>query len=63
MTGPATDSAAVGKAKLLNGQPAKMDAIDCSFITRCLTDSFTVTGSGGTMPPTICGTNTGEHGT
>jgi hypothetical protein len=32
-----------------------------SFATGCLTDSFSLTGPGGSVPPTICGTNTGEH--
>jgi hypothetical protein len=36
------------------GQPA-------SLATNCLSDTFTVTGSGGTAPPVICGTNTGYH--
>ena len=32
-----------------------------SLATNCQTDTFTVTGSGGTAPPVICGTNTGYH--
>jgi len=36
------------------GQPA-------SLATNCLTDTFTVTGTGGTTPPVICGTNSGYH--
>lgn len=35
---------------------------DQSYILYYRTDTFTVTGSTGTNnPPTICGTNTGEH--
>jgi hypothetical protein len=30
--------------------------------TQCLTDFFSVTGSGSGAPPTICGTNTNQHG-
>ncbi len=30
--------------------------------TQCLTDTFSVSnGGGGINPPTICGTNSGEH--
>ena len=29
--------------------------------TQCLTDTFSVTNSGGFGPSSICGTNTGEH--
>ncbi len=29
--------------------------------SNCLTDTFEVTNPGGVTPPTICGTNTGEH--
>ena len=32
-----------------------------SLATECLTDTFSVTGSGGTTPPVICGTNSGYH--
>ncbi len=30
--------------------------------SQCLTDTFSVTGPGGSVPPTICGTNSGQHG-
>ncbi len=46
----------IAKPGLAVGQPA-------SLATNCLTDTFTVTGSGGTSPPVICGTNTGYHST
>jgi hypothetical protein len=29
--------------------------------TQCLTDTFSVTNPSGLTPPSICGTNTGEH--
>jgi len=35
--------------------------IAASLATNCQTDAFSVTGSGGTAPPVICGTNTGYH--
>ena len=46
--------------KILNGLPqtggqAAVPHGDCN------TDAFTVTNPGGHSPPTICGTNTGEH--
>ena len=30
--------------------------------TQCLTDSFSLTGPAGSVPPVICGTVSGEHG-
>ncbi len=35
--------------------------VPSSLATNCQTDTFSVTGSGGTTPPLICGTNTGYH--
>ena len=32
-----------------------------STMGQCLTDSFTVTSPGSTVPPEICGFNTNEH--
>ena len=32
-----------------------------ALATQCLTDTFSVTNSGGYGPSSICGTNTGEH--
>ena len=32
-----------------------------NLATQCLTDTFSVTGPSGSVPPVICGTNTGEH--
>lgn len=31
--------------------------------TQCQTDTFSMTGISGAVPPVICGTNTGYHGT
>ena len=31
-------------------------------VTNCLTDTFSITGNGGSAPPVICGTNSGYHG-
>ena len=32
-----------------------------STMGQCLTDTFTVTSPGSVTPPTICGTNDGQH--
>jgi hypothetical protein len=32
-----------------------------NLATECLTDTFSLTGPAGSVPPVICGTNTGEH--
>ncbi len=32
-----------------------------SLATQCLTDTFSLTGPAGSVPPVICGTNSGEH--
>ena len=37
-------------------------ALMTTMATQCLTDTFTMTGVSGGVPPTICGTNTGYHG-
>jgi hypothetical protein len=35
--------------------------VTVSTATQCLTDTFSVTGPGGSVPPVICGSNTGQH--
>jgi hypothetical protein len=35
--------------------------VPSSLATECQTDTFSVTGSGGTTPPVICGINSGYH--
>jgi hypothetical protein len=42
------------------GSIAKLGAA-VNMATECLTDTFSLTGPGGSVPPVICGTNTGEH--
>ena len=46
----------------VNGGVTSAAGKPVSTATQCLTDTFTVTGGGGSNPPTICGTNTGQHG-
>lgn len=61
LTGPSTSSQSVGKTT--NGVIDGAGAALYTTATQCLTDTFTVSGpaTGTNQPPTICGTNTGEH--
>jgi len=63
ITGPSTVTASAFYN--LQGNVVALSALavgqKASLATNCLTDTFTVTGSGGTTPPVICGTNTGYH--
>ena len=45
----------------LNGNQVTKGSVPVSLATQCLTDTFSVTGPSGSVPPVICGTNTGEH--
>ena len=45
----------------LNGNVVTKPGVPVSLATQCLTDTFSVTGPSGSVPPVICGTNTGEH--
>ena len=47
--------------KVLAGSISTTTGQKASLATECLTDTFSVTGSGGTTPPVICGTNSGYH--
>jgi hypothetical protein len=61
ITGPSTNT--LSTAKQFGGSQMMGDAagVLASPATNCLTDTFSVTGSPGGNPPTICGTNTGYH--
>lgn len=60
ITGPSTSTISV--AKTIGGQVAGADAGKLvAEATQCLTDTFSVTNPSGLTPPSICGTNTGEH--
>ena len=62
ISGPSTSSVSMGVTKILNGNPvAAAGGVSANTHTQCLTDTFSVTNPGGISPPTICGTNTGEH--
>ena len=43
-----------GSSALVAGKPINQ-------ATQCQTDTFSLTGPAGSVPPVICGTNTGEH--
>ncbi len=59
IAGPSTDETA-GIQEVNGGVALAGPAV--SFATRCLTDTFSITGGGASNPPVICGTNTGQHG-
>ena len=46
----------------VNGGITSAAGKSVSTATQCQTDMFTITGGGGSNPPLICGTNTGQHG-
>ena len=63
ISGPSTATASVAK-RLANSPvvaPVAVGTVSVAESTRCLTDRFSVTSGDGLTPPTICGTNTGEH--
>lgn len=59
IAGPTTATDTV--AKILNGVVSLAGKVKVTQSTQCLTDRFSVTSPGSPSPPTICGTNTGEH--
>ena len=60
IAGPSTATSTV--AKMAGGSISPTGARAVTTATQCLTDTFTMTGVPGGLPPTICGTNTGYHG-
>lgn len=58
ITGPSTITLSAGKE--VNGVIGA-GGKEFSLATECLTDTFAVSGPSGSVPPVICGTNTGEH--
>ena len=59
IAGPTTVVTTVSKS--LNGNILLTGTAAFNLATQCLTDTFSVTGPSGSVPPVICGTNTGEH--
>jgi hypothetical protein len=60
IAGPSTLTVSLGKQ--LNGAIGQATGIAYNSATTCQTDTFTVTGTPGAVPPVICGTNSGYHG-
>ena len=58
ITGPSTSTFSTGTNA---GGSTNLGGSNTSPATQCLTDTFSVTGSAGSNPPAICGTNTGYH--
>ena len=58
ITGPSTSSISIGKQI---GDTNNGLGKTYSQATQCATDIFSVTNPGGSAPPSICGTNTGQH--
>jgi len=65
ITGPYGVATDTTSTKTVYGAAVKDDAPNAvasnMLWTQCNTDSFTISGSSGSNPPVICGTNTGEH--
>eukprot|EP00095_Tigriopus_kingsejongensis_P011400 maker-scaffold68_size422247-snap-gene-3.21 protein:Tk11400 transcript:maker-scaffold68_size422247-snap-gene-3.21-mRNA-1 annotation:"hypothetical protein GUITHDRAFT_74010" len=60
ISGPSTSTEIV--AGTFFGQAlSSLFGADQASASQCLTDSFSATNPGGSLPPTICGMNTGEH--
>jgi hypothetical protein len=60
IAGPSTLTLSLGFEAGGSVTHAAGKAFDVS--TTCQTDTFTVTGVPGAVPPVICGTNSGVHG-
>jgi hypothetical protein len=60
ITGPNTVTTSFGYE--VGGSIAGDAGKKISTATQCQTDTFSLTGPAGSVPPVICGTNTGEHG-
>ena len=58
ITDPSTATASVGK--MLSGQANLAGGVEVGDVTRCLTDTFSITNQN--TVPVICGTNSGFHG-
>ncbi len=60
LAGPNTVTLSIGKE--IGGSFSVGAGVAISAATQCVTDTFSITGPAGSVPPVICGTNTGEHG-
>ena len=60
IAGPNTLTASV--TTQFGGSTTAVGGAPVSLQTQCNTDTFTVTGPTASVPPVICGTNSGSHG-
>ncbi len=59
ITGPSVSEDVVGTAKY--GDLVSANGVAVTLVSKCLTDTFSVSNPGGGSPPVICGQNSGEH--
>ena len=60
IAGPSTVTYSVNYE--INGGFSYAAGVAVSYGTQCQTDTFSMTGIPGAVPPVICGTNSGYHG-
>ena len=60
IAGPNTITTTVSQQ--IGGNPTIANGSPVTWQTQCNTDTFSVTGPGGSVPPVICGANSGQHG-
>ncbi len=59
ITGPNTLTASIDFE--IGGTTSYVAGVKFNYVTQCQTDTFTMTGVPGGIPPVICGTNSGYH--
>ena len=59
ISGPSTVTYSVNYE--INGGFSYAAGVKVNYITQCQTDTFSMTGIPGAIPPVICGTNSGYH--
>ena len=60
ISGPNTITASVTTE--IGGSTTTTGGAPVSLQTQCNTDTFSITGPTSSVPPVICGTNSGSHG-
>ena len=60
IAGPSTVTLSVNYET--GGSVTNAAGVPYSLATQCQTDTFSMTGVPGAIPPVICGTNSGYHG-
>jgi hypothetical protein len=59
ITGPSTLTATIGFET--GGTQTYLGGVKYNYATQCQTDTFSMTGVPGGIPPVMCGTNSGYH--